>query len=139
MSIDTMKNALETYLKTNVTTTAIKYNMTSYYELNGVALNQSQIDALDFFIAPSIVPISQDREMMSSSNPFRYEIFFQIDIYSKPTDGMGATYEAVDDLETLFREKTISNIVCLRTETISTIEKDGWVITPYRILCYLWG
>ena len=86
MSLKQIKNTLEAYLIANVTTVPIKMEETTLYRLNGVALTQAQIDSLDFFIEPVIIQISSDREIMSTSTPFLYEIFFQINIYSKIGD-----------------------------------------------------
>ena len=81
MSIKTIKNTLENHLNSLYTTQAIKWNNTSAYTLNSVSLTAAQIDALTFFVEPRIVPISQDRELMSSGTPRKFEVFFQIDIF----------------------------------------------------------
>ena len=140
MSLKHIKNTLESYLIANVTTVAIKMPNTTYYTLNGVALTQAQIDALKFYIEPSIIPIMQERELMSSSTPISYEAFFQVNIYADAGDGMGSTFNLTTTLDGLFREKILSGIVCLRTTTLQTIDlglvsaSGTVVITPYRVL-----
>ena len=137
MSLKQIKNTLEAYLIANVTTTAIKMHNTTFYTLNNVALTQAQIDALKLYIEPKMIPIMQDRELMSSATPINYESFLQIDICTDAGDGMGTTFTLIAALDALFREKTISGVVCLRTQTLNSFEVGGIVVTPYRILASL--
>ena len=139
MSILTIKSALETHLKTNITDVAIKWNNTSHYTKNNIALTQIEIDALEFFIEPKIIPISDSREMMSTDNPFSTEVFFQIDIYNKVNSGSGDVFNTIESLNTLFRESYVSSVLCDYVDTINTFEADEWVITPHRIHAKLWS
>jgi len=134
MSLKHIKNTLESYLIANVTTVAIKMPNTSYYTLNGVALSQAQIDSLSFYIEPSIIPISQEREIYSSDKPIAYEAFFQINIYADVGDGLGSTFNLISTLDGLFREKILSNVTCLKTVTLNSFEVTGVVVMPYRVL-----
>ena len=139
MSIKLIKTVLENYLNTNVTTLNIKWNNTSSYSLNGVALNQAQIDALTFFIEPKIVPISQDRELMSTNKPRRYEIFFQIDIYSKINSGTGAIFTAIELLDSVFVEEIISGVTVYTSTTLGSFQEGEFLITPVRYLASVDG
>lgn len=134
MSLKQIKNTLEAYLIANVATVAIKMPNTTYYTLNGVALTQTQIDTLKFYIEPSMIPISQDRELHSSATPISYEAFFQINIYADSGDGMGSTFNLISTLDGLFREKILSGVVCLRTIALNSFEVGGLIVTPYRVL-----
>ena len=137
MSLKQIKNTLEAYLIANVTTVPIKMEETTLYRLNGVALTQAQIDSLDFFIEPVIIQISSDREIMSTSTPFLYEIFFQINIYSKIGDWMGLTATQIVDLDSIFREKIISDVVCSRISVLNKYYNGSHVVVPYRVLASL--
>jgi hypothetical protein len=137
MSLKQIKNTLEAYLIANVTTVPIKMEETTLYRLNGVALTQAQIDSLDFFIEPVIIQISSDREIMSTSTPFLYEIFFQINIYSKIGDGMGLTATQIVALDSIFREKIISDVVCSRISVLNKYYNGSHVVVPYRVLASL--
>lgn len=139
MSLKNSKAILETYLDSNISNVAIKWNNTSTYVLNGVKLTQAQVDALTFFIAPKIIPISNEREIISGTTPFKTKLFFQIDIYNKIGAGSGKVYSTIETLDSLFREKTISNLICLRTNTINSFDSGDFTITPHRIVCQLWN
>ena len=139
MSIKTIKSTLEAYLNSNVTTYALKWNNTSSYTLNGVTLDQTQIDALTIFFEPNIVPISQDRELISSTTPRKYEVFFQIDIYAKLNTGTGAIYTAIELLDTVFVEEIVSGVVVEDSKTLGSFESGEFLITPVWYLAYFWA
>ena len=139
MSIKTIKNTLENHLNSLYTTQAIKWNNTSAYTLNSVSLTAAQIDALTFFVEPRIVPISQDRELMSSSTPRKFEVFFQIDIYNKVNTGTGSIYTAIDTLDAIFVEQIVSGVVIEDSKTLGSFTEGEFVITPVRYLAYVWG
>lgn len=133
MSIKTIKSELESYLKLNLADIAIKWNNTTVYIKNNIVLTQSEIDALTFFIEPNIIPISDDRDLMSSAAPFYTDVFFQMDIYNKSGYGTGEIFDAIESLNALFKEKYISNVLCDRVSTINTFDSGEWTITPHRI------
>jgi hypothetical protein len=139
MSIKTIKTTLENYLNTNVTTLAIKWNNTSAYTLNGTQLISSKVNALTFFIEPNIIPIAQDRALMSSATPRRFEVFFQIDIYAKLNTGTGAIYTAIELLDAVFVEEIISGVTIESSKTLGSFESGEYLITPVRYLAYTWG
>ena len=139
MSINTIKKTLENHLNENITTIAIKWNNTNSYSLNGVALTQSEVDALTLFIEPKIVPISQDRELMSSDKPIRYDVFFQVDIFNKINTGTGGIYSAIELLDTVFVEEIINDVVVERSTTLGSFESGENLITPVRFFSYFWG
>lgn len=139
MSILTIKSDLEAHLTTNLTGIAIKYNNTNVYMLNGIQLTQSQIDSLLFFIEPSIIPISSDRELMSTDTPFMYEAFFQIDLYNKINTGTGLVFSTINTLDDMFREKYIGQTLCTNTKTIGSFISGEFEIVPHRIKASLWS
>ena len=139
MSLKLIKSTLEAYLNSNVTTYAIKWNNTSSYTLNSVSLTQAQIDALTFFIEPNIVPITQDREIMSTNKPRKYEVFFQIDIYVKLNTGTGSIYTAIELLDTVFVEEIVSGVVVESSKILGSFESGEFIITPVRFLAYIYG
>lgn len=134
MSLQYIKNTLEDYLVANVTTVSIKRDNTTYYTLNGVMLTQAQIDALEFFIEPKLIPITQDRELYSSATPIAYEAYFQIDIYVQNGEGMGGAYNFIAQMDALFREQIISSVTCLKTATLNSFEVGEFTVLPYRVL-----
>ena len=139
MSINTIKNTMETYLRANLTDVAIKFNNTDYYEKNQVQLIQADIDALTLFVEPSIIPIEDNREVMSDPTPFKTRVFFQVSIYNKIGLGTGYVYTIVETLNTLFREQTINNVVCERVETLGSFTSGDFEVTPHRVVCHLWN
>lgn len=139
MSILSVKTTLENYLRLNLSNITIKWHNTSVYVKNNIMLTPEEVNALEFFVEPKIIPISDDRELMSTGTPFKTEIFFQIDIYNRLNKGTGDVYEAVATLDSLFRESTIGSVVCDRTTTLSAFESGEYQITAYRVHAYLWN
>ena len=139
MSLKTIKTTLETFLNTNVTTKVIKWNNTASYTLNSVGQTQPEIDALNVFIEPRIIPITQDRELMSTSTPRKFEVFFQIDIYTKRGTGTGEIYTTIELLDDVFVERIVTGVVVETSKTLPSFEDGDWIITPVRYLAYVWG
>jgi len=139
MSLKTIKTTLETFLNTNVTTKVIKWNNTASYTLNSVGQTQPEIDALNVFIEPRIIPITQDRELMSTSTPRKFEVFFQIDIYTKRGTGTGEIYTTIELLDAVFVEEIVTGVVVETSKTLPSFEDGDWIITPVRYLAYVWG
>ena len=139
MSIKTIKNTLENHLNSLYTTQAIKWNNTSAYTLNSVGLTPEQITALTFFVEPKVVPISQDREIFSTTAPRKFEVFFQIDIYNKLNTGTGTAYTAIEVLDAIFVEQIVSGVTVQDSKTLGSFEEGEWLITPVRYLAYIYG
>ena len=139
MSIKYIKSALEQHLSANETVRAIKWSNSNVYTVDNEVLSQSEIDDLQEFIAPIIIPISEDMELIGGSESFRYELFFQISVLSKLNQGTGELYETVDSITHLFKNKTIDNVVISKTETLTSFTEGEWLITPVRIKCHFWG
>lgn len=137
MSIKVIKSTLETKLNTNMTAIAIKWNDTTSYTLNSVPLTSVQVDNLTNFLAPKIIPISQDREIMSSATPRKFEVFFQVDIFSKVGGGTGNDYDLVEALDAVFFETITSDVVVERSTVLTSFQVDGFLITPVRYLASL--
>jgi len=136
MSIKTIKNTLENYLNTNITTTAIKWTNTTAYSLNSTALTQTQISALTNFIEPKVIPIISDRDTIAVSNGIKHLAFFQIDIYAKKNTGTGKLYDIANDLDLLFREKVIGDVTCDNVTVLPQIELDESVSMSVRVRCF---
>jgi hypothetical protein len=128
MSLKTIKDTLEAYLVANITDVVIKRFNTTYYTLNGASVPVSTS-----FIEAKLLPLTQDRYLMSSAKPIDYRAFFQIDIYDELGDGMGATQTIIERLDVLFREHIEGNIVCEKTNTLNSFASGNNMITPYRV------
>ena len=139
MSLKTIKTTLETFLNTNVTTKVIKWNNTASYTLNSVGQTPDEVNHLVLFIEPRIIPITQDRELMSTSTPRKFEVFFQIDIYTKRGTGTGEIYTTIELLDAVFVEEIVTGVVVETSKTLPSFEDGDWIITPVRYLAYVWG
>ena len=139
MSLKTIKTTLENYLNANVTTTAIKWNNTATLTLNSVVQTPEQVDALTMFIEPKVVPVSQDRELLSSAKPRKFEMFFQIDIYNKVGAGTGAIYSMIELLDAVFVEETVTGVVVSDSKALNSFVVGDWNITPVRYLAHTWA
>ena len=82
MSLQQIKQKLETYLNDNYPTQAIKWPNTDIITLNKTVLTQTQIDNLTDFIEPSIIPVSSGREYFSTVSGIKYEAFLQVQYLS---------------------------------------------------------
>ena len=139
MSIKTIKNTLENHLNSLYTTQAIKWFETTAYTLNSVPLTAAQIDALTLFVEPRIVPITQDTEILSTSDSIKYEVFFQIDIYSKTGTGSGSVYTAIEVLDAIFVKQIISGVTVGDSKTLPSFNEGENLITPVRYLAWIYG
>lgn len=139
MSYKTIKSTLENHLNTNVTTEAIKFHNTNSYTLNSVPLTENEIKALTQFIEPMLIPITSDRELMSSGEPIKYQAFFQVSIFVTKGSGLGGAYDLSDTLDALFREQSISDIIIENVTTLSSFETDTHIVMPVRCECYLYA
>ena len=139
MSILAIKQELESQLNTAITTVAIKWSNTSVVTLNSVTQTQPQIDALTFYIEPKIIPIQSPRDLISDPNGVNYQVFFQVDIWIKKNQGTGNAYVINDALDTLYRDKNFSGVVCEQVDSLTSFEVDEWVIFPVRVLDRVWG
>ncbi len=139
MSLLNIKQKLESHLNTNITTVAIKWKNTSVYTLNSTNLTQQEIDDLTVYIEPTIIPITSDRELISTANGVNYSTFFQINIYIKSNGGTGNAYVINDALDTLFRDTNINDVICEKVESLTSYELDEWVIFPVRVLAHTWN
>lgn len=136
-----IKTELETVLNTNVTTTAIKWYNTSNYTLNGVELTDQEINDLQVYIAPRIIPIQSPRDLISDPNGVNYEVFFQIDIYFKRGVGTGEAYNMAAVLDTLYRDTNFNGVVCEQVDTLSDfhVSETEFRVLPVRVLARVWG
>lgn len=137
MSLSTIKSDLENHLKLNLTNVAIKFNNTNYYMKNNAPLGQAEIDALTFFVEPKVIPISDDRELMSSDTPFATICFFQIDIYNKVGTGTGLVHSTIETLNITYREQYVNSTLIYKTNTIGSFVEGEFEITPHRLFCEL--
>ena len=137
MSLKTIKDTLEAYLVSNIADIAIKRHNTTYHTLNGIALIDLEVEQLDFFIEAKLLPISQDRKVISSAKPIDYRSFFQIDIYVKTGNGMGTTQTLVNRLDGLFREHIEGTVICESTTLLNSFSIGGFVLSPYRVTASL--
>ena len=134
-----LKNDLESYLNENVTETAIKWANTQIYTLDGDTLDDDDVDALEVFIEPTILPIEAKRGIIGGSQPIKKEIFFHINIFVKKDLGTGAGILLVDQLDTLFREKIINLTTTVEVEAGSMYSDENWFIIPVSVLCFRWA
>ena len=139
MSINNIKKTLENHLNENITTIAIKWNNTNSYSLNGVALTQSEVDALTLFIEPKIVPISQDTELLSTSDGRRFDVFFQVDVYNKLNMGTGSIYSTIELLDSIFVNRIINGTTVHDSKTLGSFTSGENTITPIRFFSYIYG
>ena len=139
MSILAIKQELENQLDAAITTIAIKWSNTSVYTLNAVTLAQNEIEALTVYIEPKIIPIQSPRELLSDANGVNYQVFFQIDIWIKKNAGTGNAYTINDALDTLYRDKSFSGVVCEQVDSLTSFELDEWVIFPVRVFARTWN
>ncbi|MBL0721245.1 MAG: hypothetical protein JJV88_01540 [Sulfurovum sp.] len=139
MSMQKIKVELETYLNNNITDIAIKWSNTSTYSLNSTTLTQDEVNSLNEFLEPFMIAISEDREEMSSSTPFKYKAFFQISIYTRVGTATGKMFATLNRLNKLFKEKNINDVWCERVETLGSFEQGQFLVTPFRIVCSVWS
>lgn len=140
MSLKNMKSDLEAYLIANLSDVSIKYNNTNIYILNGVQLNQSQIDSLGIFIDIELVPNGNKRELISSNAPFKTKAFFQLNIYNKLGTGTGLVYTTIETLDSILREKLIGvGTTAHQTETLPSVKLGEHEITPHLLECSYWN
>jgi len=138
MSFKIIKSTLETYLNDNYSSKAIKWRNTTVYTLDKTVLDDDEISNLTEYINPFLAPVSSTREM-SGGNGIKYKAYFQINIYIKKNIGTGSIYDIVSELENLYREKIISDVVCSEVEADNTLDAGEWIVTPLRVLCHLYG
>lgn len=139
MSLLEIKNSLESYINDNITTIAINWHNTKIFTLNGSVLDQSQIDALNTYIVPQLVPISLSRELMSSVNGRKFKAMFQVDIYNRKDRGTGDIYTIADAIDTLLFEKKIDDVTVENADMLAPIESGEWIVSSYRVIATLWG
>ena len=139
MSLQQIKSDLETFLRTNLTTVAIKFKNTNYYELNGVPLTETQINALTTFVQPNISSISSDIEILNTVDNTNYLGLFEFLIYAKKGTGTGGMYTIGDALKTAFKKQTINGIKTLNFSYENDQESGEWIILPCSISCQKWS
>lgn len=139
MSLDYMKEKLETHLRLNLTDIAIKWEETNFYIKNNINLSESEIGNLNLFVEPKCIVIDDERELMSSGTPFKTSIFFQINIYNKRGIGTGLTTETIKTLNTMYREQYIDGMYCDRVRTENPFVDGENLITPHRLVFHLWN
>ncbi len=139
MSILTIKQTLEAVLNTNITTTAIKWSNTAVTTLNNATLTTAQVNALTMYIEAKIIPIEQQRELVSSDNGVNHKAFFQVDIYIKSGSGTGSAYILAEQLDTIFRDKKFTNVVCESVESLGSFPVEEWIVFPVRVLARTWN
>lgn len=141
MSVSKIKSNLEQFLYTNLTTRVIKAYNTTVYTLNNVTLTQSEVNDLTEFIEPRMIPITQDRELISNPEPYNAKAFFQVSIYTKQNLGMGDSLTISDELDALYREQYIGtdNVLCEQTSLLSTFQDKEWFVSVWRVEASLWG
>jgi len=133
MSLQQIKQKLETYLNDNYPTQAIKWPNTDIITLNKTVLTQTQIDNLTDFIEPSIIPVSSGREYFSTVSGIKWECFFQVLLYTRKGTGTGSLYEMAEEIDGLFREKTINDVICDRVDYLPSFELGDWEVLTVSI------
>lgn len=138
MSLQQIKSDLETFLRANLTTVAIKFKNTSYYELNGVGLTASEINDLTTFVQPNISSVSSDIEIINTVDDINYISLFEFLIYAKKGTGTGGMYTIGDTLKTAFKKQTINGIQTFNFSYEEDYSEGEWVILPCSVVCKKW-
>lgn len=136
MSLQQIKTTLEQFLYAQVTTIPIKAYNTNIYTLNGSPTDPTNINS---FIEARTIPITQDRELISSAEPYNTRAFFQVLIYQRLNSGTGNSLTIEQTLNALFREKDIVNVRCEQTSVLSPFEDGEWNVTAWRVETHLWN
>ena len=136
MSLKVIKSSLENYLGNNITDVAIKWSNASVYTLNDVVLTQDQINVLDIYIEPVVVSSTNRKEILGGSNCYKQKNFFMIHTYISLNSGMGDAMDMADRLIALFKEQTISGVVCENYEYMPYFQEGENIVLPVRITTY---
>ena len=139
MSLNTIKSTLDQYLYANITDVVIKNENSLVYTLNSVPLTSDQLNNLQYFILPKIVPITQDDELISGGETVNTRAFYQVEIFVKKGVGTGDALTMEDRLNTLYRNQLIGNVTCENTSVLSPFEDGEWYVTVHRISVREWS
>jgi len=139
MNISALKSQLEVYLNTNITDIAIKWEDLNIYSLNSTTLDQTQIDALDTFIAPTLILISYKKELLGITDGYLNKAFLQISIYTKTNTGATARLELADRLSSLFRGKVIEDVTIESVELLNKFNVGEFTVLPIRFVAKLYS
>lgn len=123
MSLLHIKKTAEIHLTNNWTDTDIVYANAPY--------SSNPDDYIECFA----VPVSDDRELVSSGKPFNTVAFFQINIKRKIGLGNGTLYSSNETLKQLFREQIIDNVVFYKTDNLPVLEDGDYSVLPLRVYC----
>ena len=139
MSYKKIRVELETVLRANILDVAIKKYNSGYYTLNGVQLSELEIQALKVFIQPSVIRLGEKREIFGSINPYRYEIFYQVEIYEEVNTGTNNTESISERLSTLFKEEIYNDVVSENIEPMGSFLVGEKLVTPFKITAHYFG
>lgn len=122
MSLDKIKTESEIYLNSNWTTTPIAWSNVSFTQTP------------NYYIEPTIIPISDERELISHTNSFKVSAFFQINIKVKIGLGTGILFDYERELKALFREQRVNDVYYPRVTTGAMYQDNDYMILPLRIV-----
>lgn len=89
----------------------------------------------DYIELKGVVPVSDDRELISSATPFNTVAIYQINIKRKNGLGNGSMLSYNEDLKAMFRETIINDVIFYKTDNLSIIEEGDYQILPLRLYC----
>ena len=125
------------YLKTQLETKL--YNLyNGVYPIKWVGLDFDS-STVNTYLAPSIIPISTNREVMSNTQGITDKIFFQVNALVRRGVGSGVLIDLVDDLKSNFSETTINNIIVEVPDTLNIAENGEFLESGIRVVCYIRG
>ena len=139
MSLNTIKSTLDQELYANITDVVIKNENSLVYTLNSVPIPTADINNLEFFILPKIVPITQDDELISGGDTINTRGFYQVEIFVKKGVGTGDALTMEERLNTLYRNALVSDVTCENTSVLSPFEDGEWYVTVWRVTSREWG
>lgn len=123
MSLKKIKKEAETLLYNNWTTTPIAWANVGFDETP------------DSYLQCFILPVDNERQLVSADDPFLVSAIFQINIKVKMNLGTAIHFDYEETLINLFREKNINGVVFRRASSGAVFQDGEYYVLPLAIEC----